>query len=150
MTNRSSLQVAVATLLLMLPLARFVIANAAEATAAPDAATAPAGAAAPAATAAAPATSAGATGTKKDELQEVVVYGMTANLEKSLDIKRTAPVVLDSINSVELGRFPDADVADSLAHLPGVTLERTTGGEGIRISIRGLSAGYNIVTLENR
>ena len=150
MTNRSSLQVAVATLLLVLPLARSVTANAAEMTAAPDAATAAAGAAAPAASAAPPATSASATGSKKDELQEVVVYGMTANLEKSLDIKRTAPVVLDSINSVELGRFPDADVADSLAHLPGITLERTTGGEGIRISIRGLSVGYNIVTLDNR
>ena len=150
MTNRSSRQVAVTALRLVLPLACFVIANAAEATAAADAASAPADAAAPAANAAAPATSETATSSKKDELQEVVVYGMTANLEKSLDLKRTAPVVLDSINSVELGRFPDADVADSLAHLPGVTIERTTGGEGIHISIRGLGTGYNIVTLENR
>ena len=150
MRNRSTLQVAVAALLLVLPLAPFVIANASEATAAPDAASAPGAAAAPAATAPAAAASASSSGSQKDQLQEVVVYGMTANLEKSLDIKRTAPVVLDSINSVELGRFPDADVADSLAHLPGVTVERTTGGEGIRISIRGLSVGYNIVTLENR
>ncbi|HXI67194.1 MAG TPA: hypothetical protein VNH41_04590, partial [Steroidobacteraceae bacterium] len=81
MTNRSFLQVAAAALLMVLPLARFVIANAAEAGAAPDAAAAPAGAAAPAATAATPATSQSATGSKKDELQEVVVYGMTANLE---------------------------------------------------------------------
>jgi TonB-dependent receptor len=150
MTNCASRQAAVTVLLLVLPLTCFVMANAAGATSAADAATAPADAAAPAANAAAPATSDSATVNKKDELQEVVVYGMTANLEKSLDLKRTAPVVLDSINSVELGRFPDADVADSLAHLPGVTIERTTGGEGIHISIRGLGTGYNIVTLENR
>jgi TonB-dependent receptor len=91
-----------------------------------------------------------ATTTKKDELQEVVVYGMTANLEKSLDIKRNAPVILDSINSVELGRFPDADVADSLAHLPGITLQRTTGGEGQKVYVRGLGPQYNIITLKNR
>ncbi len=92
-----------------------------------------------------------ATAPKKEEaLQEVVVTGMRADLEKSLEIKRTAPVVLDSIDSTELGRFPDADVADALAHLPGITIQRTTGGEGISISVRGLGTGYNIVTLNNR
>ncbi|HEX4242840.1 MAG TPA: TonB-dependent receptor [Steroidobacteraceae bacterium] len=88
---------------------------------------------------------------KTDEaLKEVVIVGVRENLEKSLDIKRNAPVVLDSINSTELGRFPDDDVADSLAHLPGITLERTTGGEGQKITVRGLSSEYNIVTLNNR
>ena len=45
---------------------------------------------------------------------------------------------MDSINATELGRFPDADVADSLAHLPGITITRTTGGEGVKINVRGL------------
>ena len=83
-------------------------------------------------------------------LQEVVITGMRANLEKSLDIKKDAAVVLDSINSTELGRFPDDDVADSLEHLPGITIERTTGGEGQKINVRGLSSEYNIVTMNNR
>ena len=47
-------------------------------------------------------------------LEEVVVTGIRASLEKSLDTKRGATVVLDSISATELGRFPDADVADSL------------------------------------
>ncbi len=106
--------------------------------------------AAPAAPAAAEAGAEASTPARKDELQEVVVYGMRANLEKSLDVKKLAPVVLDSINSTELGRFPDADVADSLAHLPGITIERTTGGEGQKITVRGLTSEYNIVTLNNR
>jgi TonB-dependent receptor len=83
-------------------------------------------------------------------LQEIVVVGMRENLEKSLDIKRDAAVELDSINSTELGRFPDDDVADSLAHLPGITIDRTTGGEGQKITVRGLTSEYNIVTLNNR
>src|ERR1700690_1514041 len=84
------------------------------------------------------------------ELQEIVVTGLRASLEKSLDIKRDAPVVLDSINATELGRFPDADVADSLEHLPGITISRTTGGEGITVTVRGLGPQYNITTPNNR
>src|SRR5450755_872903 len=101
-------------------------------------------------TATAPATSAGVKGDQASELQEIVVTGLRASLEKSLDIKRKATVVLDSINSEELGRFPDADVADSLEHLPGITISRTTGGEGQKVSVRGLGPQYNIVSLNNR
>ena len=75
---------------------------------------------------------------------------MRASLEKSLSVKRDATVVLDSINAEELGRFPDADVADSLEHLPGITIDRTTGGEGIHVNVRGLGPQYNITTLNNR
>lgn len=83
-------------------------------------------------------------------LQEVIVTGTRANLEKSLDAKKNAGIVLDSISSAELGRFPDDDVADSLSHLPGITLTRTTGGEGQKVSVRGLGPQYNIVTMNNR
>jgi iron complex outermembrane receptor protein len=84
------------------------------------------------------------------ELQELVVTGIRASLEKSLDLKKDASVVLDSINATELGRFPDADVADSLEHLPGITISRTTGGEGVHVNVRGLGPQYNITTLNNR
>jgi iron complex outermembrane recepter protein len=84
------------------------------------------------------------------ELQEIVVNGIRASLEKSLELKKDASVVLDSINAEEMGRFPDADVADSLEHLPGITISRTTGGEGITVNVRGLGPQYNITTLNNR
>ena len=99
--------------------------------AAQDAATAPA--AAPAANA-----------------QDVVVVGMRGSLAKSLHIKRDASVIVDSINATELGRFPDNDVADSLSHITGITINRTTGGEGQYVSVRGLGSQYNIVTLNDR
>jgi len=83
-------------------------------------------------------------------LQEVVVTGLKASLEKSLEIKKNADVIEDSINATELGRFPDADVADSLEHLPGISITRTTGGEGESVTVRGLGTQYNIVTLNNR
>lgn len=102
------------------------------------------------ATLALPAANAAETASPEVALDEIVVTGLRASLEKSLDLKKNSPVVMDSINATELGRFPDADVADSLSHLPGITLSRTTGGEGQKVSIRGLGAQYNIITLNNR
>jgi iron complex outermembrane recepter protein len=111
--------------------------------------------AADAASAAAPAAqaqdaSSTGSGSQDDQLQEVVVTGIRADLEKSLNTKEFAPVLLDSIDSTQLGRFPDADVADSLEHLPGISITRTTGGEGQKITVQGLSSEYNIVTMDNR
>jgi iron complex outermembrane receptor protein len=99
---------------------------------------------------AAPAVETTAANANTPELQEIVVSGIRASLEKSLEIKKDASVVLDSINATEMGRFPDADVADSLQHLPGITIDRTTGGEGIHVNVRGLGPQYNITTLNNR
>jgi iron complex outermembrane recepter protein len=87
---------------------------------------------------------------KEEKLETVVITGMRADLEKEIQTKKLSPVVMDSIDSTELGRFPDDDVADSLSHLPGITIQRTTGGEGEAISVRGLTKSYNIVTLNNR
>ncbi len=83
-------------------------------------------------------------------IEEIIVTGIRASLEKSLEMKKNSAVVQDSINALELGRFPDADVADSLSHLPGITITRTTGGEGMRINVQGLGPQYNLVTLNNR
>jgi TonB-dependent receptor len=87
---------------------------------------------------------------KPADLEEVVITGLRASLEKSLEMKKESAVTQDSINALELGRFPDADVADSLSHLPGITISRTTGGEGLRINVQGLGPDYNLVTLNNR
>src|SRR6185369_11210420 len=84
------------------------------------------------------------------QLEEVVVTGLHKSFESSLEDKKNSFVVQDSINAEELGRFPDADVADSLQHIPGITITRTTGGEGQKVSVRGFGPQYNIVTLNNR
>jgi len=85
-----------------------------------------------------------------DALDEVVVTGTRAALAESLDRKRDAQVVQDSIVAEDLGRFPDANVADSLSHITGITLQRTRGGEGQYVNVRGLGPGFSIVTLNGR
>jgi len=98
----------------------------------------------------APATSPAPGDQPPQQLEEVVVTGLRKSFESSLEDKKNSFVVQDSINAEELGRFPDADVADSLQHIPGITITRTTGGEGQKVSVRGFGPQYNIVTLNNR
>ena len=88
--------------------------------------------------------------TKATSTEQIVVTGIRGSLSKSIAIKRDSAVVLDSINATELGRFPDSDVADSLQHITGITINRTTGGEGQYVSVRGLGSAYNITTLNGR
>ncbi len=85
-----------------------------------------------------------------DTLERVEVTGTRASLQRSLALKRNAAGVQDSISATELGRFPDNNVADSLSHITGVAISRTAGGEGQKVSIRGLGPEYTITTFNNR
>src|SRR5690242_15634471 len=98
----------------------------------------------------APATSTSDTAAANQASQDIIVTGIRGSLDKSVEIKRQSAVVLDSVNATELGRFPDSDVADSLQHITGITINRTTGGEGQYVSVRGLGSQYNITTLNDR
>ena len=74
----------------------------------------------------------------RPSFEEIVVTGTRAALMESLDRKREAQVVQDSIVAEDLGRFPDDNVADSLSHITGITFQRTRGGEGQYVNVRGL------------
>jgi iron complex outermembrane recepter protein len=76
-----------------------------------------------------------------DQLDEVVVKGFRASLEKSLTLKREAVGQLDSIVAEDIGKFPDLNLAESLQRIPGVTITRD-GGEGRNISVRGLGPQF--------
>ena len=85
-----------------------------------------------------------------EDLETVTVVGTRAALVESRDLKKNAGIVQDSIVAEDLGRFPDANVADSLSHITGITISRTRGGEGQYVSVRGLGPAYSIVTLNGR
>ncbi|WP_323143647.1 TonB-dependent receptor [Massilia phyllosphaerae] len=71
-------------------------------------------------------------------LQQVVVSGMRASLEKAQDLKRRADQVVDSIVADDIGKLPDANVAEALQRITGVQVSRNRG-EGDQVQIRGLS-----------
>jgi TonB-dependent receptor len=85
-----------------------------------------------------------------EDLQTVTVTGVRASMGKSVDLKRSAGTVQDSISALELGKFPDDNVADSLSHITGVAITRTAGGEGQSVSVRGLGPEYTLTTFNGR
>src|SRR5581483_8341234 len=62
--------------------------------------------------------------TDNNTLQEVVVTGIRASLQKSLDVKQQAIGVTDAISAEDIGNFPDASIGEAVARIPGVTVNR--------------------------
>src|ERR1044072_7407983 len=77
-----------------------------------------------------------------DDLQEVVVTGIRASVQQSIDAKRNADSVQEVISAEDIGKMPDKNVADSLTRVPGVTTSSASANEGgfdenDRVSMRG-------------
>jgi iron complex outermembrane receptor protein len=76
------------------------------------------------------------------QVDELVVTGIRASLQQSIDSKRNADAVVDVITAEDVGKFPDKNVAEALQRVPGVTIQREFG-EGERVSIRGTHPTLN-------
>ncbi len=85
-----------------------------------------------------------------ESTQEIVVVGVRGSVARAVSLKRNATTVQDSISALELGMFPDDNVADSLSHITGVSISRTAGGEGQKVSVRGLGPEYTLSTFNGR
>ncbi|WP_281168645.1 TonB-dependent receptor [Gilvimarinus chinensis] len=85
----------------------------------------------------------------QEALEEVVVTGIRASLERSMDIKRDSAGVVDAISAEDIGKFPDTNLAESLQRITGVSISRENG-EGAEVTVRGFGAGNNMVTLNGR
>jgi TonB-dependent receptor len=79
---------------------------------------------------------------------EIVVTGFRNSLSKAIELKRDSISFRDSIVAEDIGKFPEANVADSLQRIPGVILSRDgASNEGQRISIRGLGSEFTVTTI---
>lgn len=85
----------------------------------------------------------------QSELEEVVVTGLRASLETSMDMKRDAIGVVDAISAEDIGKFPDSNLSESLQRITGISIDRRNG-EGATVTARGFGAQYNMVTLNGR
>jgi iron complex outermembrane receptor protein len=72
-----------------------------------------------------------------DETTEVIIIrGLRASLIQSQNNKRFSNSIVDSITATDIGKLPDATIADSLQRITGVQINRS-GGEGSSVNIRG-------------
>ncbi len=84
------------------------------------------------------------------ELDTVVVTGIRASLASSMNLKRDAQGVVDGIVAEDIGKFPDTNLAEALQRISGVSIDRTSSGEGSKVTVRGISPDYNLVLLNGR
>ena len=81
-----------------------------------------------------------------DSAGEITITGYRQSIEASLRTKREANAFIDVITAEDVGKFPDKNVADALQRVPGVIISRD-GGEGSRVSIRGLNSDLTLTEL---
>jgi iron complex outermembrane recepter protein len=83
------------------------------------------------------------------ELDTVTVTGYRLSLERSQAVKRSANAIVDAISAEDIGKFPDINAAESLSHLPGITVDRQFG-EGEKVSINGTDPALNRVLINGQ
>lgn len=77
-----------------------------------------------------------------DEAEAIVITGFRQSLASAIAIKKQAPGAVDAINAQDMADFPDANLADSLQRIPGISIERD-GGEGRNVTVRGLGGDFS-------
>lgn len=74
----------------------------------------------------------------EEEIEVIEVVGIRGSVIRSMNDKRYSENVVDTINSTDIGKLPDATIADSLQRITGIQISRS-GGEGTSVNIRGVS-----------
>lgn len=80
------------------------------------------------------------------EVDEIVVTGFRGSLQNALNQKRRSDVQIDAISADDIASFPEANIAESLQRIPGVSVDRDNG-EGRQISVRGLGGDFTRVRI---
>lgn len=80
------------------------------------------------------------------DIEVIEVRGIRSSMAENLAVKRLSSSIVDAITAEDIGKFPDKNVADSLARVPGIVINRD-GGEGSTVSIRGLSSDLTYTQL---
>ncbi len=95
------------------------------------------------------------------DLTEIVVTGIRASLQKSLDIKKESDGIVDAISAEDIGKFPDSNLAAAMERVPGVTVTRaattltgtggtSTTGDPTQITVRGFGPQFNETLYDGR
>jgi len=89
---------------------------------------------------------------KKIEPEVIIVTGIRASLERSIQTKQDADTNVEVVSAEDVGKMPDKNIADALSRLTGVNVQY--GGalamdEAERVAIRGTSPNLNLVTLNS-
>lgn len=80
---------------------------------------------------------------------DIVVTGLRGSIRSSVAKKRTSTSIVEVITAEDIGKLPDASIAESLSRLPGLTTQRFDG-RASKLSVRGLAPDFTTTTLNGR
>lgn len=83
---------------------------------------------------------------QNEDIEVIEVSGFRSSLQKSINAKRFAKGVVDSIHAEDVGKSTDQNIADALSRVTGVTVQETDG-EGTKISVRGAGSALNQISI---
>lgn len=78
--------------------------------------------------------------------EHVEVVGQAVSLDKALKQQRSSDNIESVVHADGVAQLPDANVAEAVQRLPGISIERDQG-EGRFVSVRGLGPDLNTVTI---
>ena len=80
-------------------------------------------------------------------LNEIVITAQVRGQIKAINKQMLSNEIMNAVSAERIQELPDANAAETVARLPGVSLQRD-GGEGSKLVIRGLEPKYNRISVE--
>lgn len=77
----------------------------------------------------------------------VTVTALKQRLVSSVNNKRAADHIVETVTADDIGKFPDSNLAESLQRLPGISISRSHG-EGYQVTVRGFGPEFNTVLMD--
>lgn len=78
--------------------------------------------------------------------EEVVVTGLLQGQAAAINQQVNSNTIVNVVSKDKIEELPDANVAESIGRLPGISLQRNAG-EGSKVVVRGLSPKFNSITV---
>jgi TonB-dependent receptor len=79
--------------------------------------------------------------------EEVVVTAQASGQHAAINQQLSSQNIMNVVSAARIQALPDANAAESIGRLPGVSLTRF-GGEATQVVIRGLEPKYNVITVD--
>ena len=79
--------------------------------------------------------------------EEVVITAQAYGQRAAINQQLASNTVVNVVSSEKIEELPDANAAEAIGRLPGISLKRS-GGEANKVVIRGLSPQYNNIMIE--
>lgn len=80
------------------------------------------------------------------EGETVIITAQAEGQKQAINMQLSANQIMNVVSAARIRELPDANAAESVARLPGISVLRS-GGEGDRVVVRGLEPKFNAITV---